>query len=37
MGSLLPYHGDPGIFIKIVLVVFAAVVDEEILFFINQL
>jgi len=35
MGSLISNHGDAGIFIKVVLVVLAAVVDEQILFFIN--
>ncbi len=37
MGSLISYHGDAGIFIKIVFIVFAAVVDEQVLFLINQL
>jgi hypothetical protein len=37
MGSLISCHGDAGIFIKVVFIVFAAVIDEQILFFINQL
>jgi hypothetical protein len=37
MGSLISNHGNAGIFIKVVFIVFAAVVDEQILFFINQL
>jgi hypothetical protein len=37
MGSLIANHGDAGISIKVVFIVFAAVVDEQILFFINQL
>jgi len=37
MGSLISNRGDAGIFIKVVFIVFAAVVDEQILFFINQL
>ena len=35
MGSLISNHGDAGIFIKVVLVVLATVVDEQILFFVN--
>jgi hypothetical protein len=37
MGSLISNHGNAGIFIKVVFIVFAAVIDEQILFFINQL
>ncbi len=37
MGPLFPYHGDAGMFIKVVFFVLAAVVNQEILFFINQL
>ena len=37
VGSLISNHGDAGIFIKVVFVIFAAMVDEQILFFINQL
>jgi len=36
MGSLFSYHGDAGKFIKVVVVVFAAVIDEKILFLINE-
>ncbi len=36
MGSFFPYHGDAGMFIKVVFIVLAAVIDEKILFFINE-
>ncbi len=37
MGSFIPYHGDAGIFIKVVFIIFAAMIDEKILFLINEL
>jgi hypothetical protein len=37
MGSLIPYHDDAGIFIKVIFLVLAAVIDEQILFLIDQL
>ncbi len=36
MGSLFSYHGDAGISIKVVFIVLAAAIDEQILFFINK-
>jgi hypothetical protein len=36
MGSLISYHGDAGIFIKVIFIVLAAVIDEQILFLINE-
>ncbi len=36
MGSLIPSHGDASVCIKVVFMIFAAVIDKEILFFINQ-
>jgi hypothetical protein len=36
MGSLISNHGNAGIFIKVVFIVFAAVIDEQILFLINE-
>jgi len=36
MGSFLSDHGDTRIFIKVVFVVLAAVIDEQILFLINE-
>jgi len=37
MSSFIPYHGDACMPVKIVLVVFAAVIDEKILFLVYQL
>jgi len=36
MSSLISYHGDAGKFIKVIIIVFAAVIDEKILFLINE-
>jgi hypothetical protein len=36
MGSFLSDHGDTSIFVKVVFIVFAAVIDEQILFLINE-
>jgi len=36
MGSFLSYHGDTSIFIKVVFIVFAAVIDKQILLLINE-
>ena len=37
VGSLFSCHGNAGMFIKVVFLVLAAVVNQEILFFVNQL
>jgi len=37
VSSFIAYHGDAGVFVKVVFIVFAAVIDKEILFFIDQL
>jgi hypothetical protein len=36
MGSLIPHHGDPRIAVEIVFVILPAVIDQKILFLINQ-
>lgn len=37
MCSLIPYHGHSCISVKIVLLVLSAVVDQKVLFFVNEL
>jgi len=37
VGSLISDHGDAGIFIKAVFIIFATVIDEQILFFVDEL
>lgn len=36
MGSLVSYHGDTGIFIIVIFIVFTAVIDEKILLLVNE-
>jgi len=36
MGSLISSHGDAGIFVKVIVIVLAAVIDEQILFLIDE-
>ena len=36
MGSLISYHRDASKLIKVVFIVFPAVIDEQILFLINE-
>ena len=37
MASFIPDHGDPRVSVKIVIMVFPAVIDEQILFLIDEL
>jgi hypothetical protein len=37
MGSLIPDHGDASVFIKVVLIVFPAMIDQQVFFFIDKL